>query len=42
MHKVGFLEDQRRLDVALTRAQNALVVLGHKQTMKQLLPHWSD
>lgn len=37
---IGFLEDQRRLNVALTRAMHALVVLGHQKTVKQILSHW--
>lgn len=40
MQNIGFLQDQRRLNVALTRAQNALVVFGHKPTVRRVLPHW--
>lgn len=42
MHNIGFLEDQRRLNIALTRAQHALIVFGHKPSVRQVLPHWPD
>jgi len=32
--QVGFLEDWRRANVALSRARAALVVVGHKSTLK--------
>jgi superfamily I DNA and/or RNA helicase len=31
---VGFLEDWRRANVALSRARTALVVVGHKSTLR--------
>lgn len=32
--QVGFLEDWRRANVALSRARTALVVVGHKGTLR--------
>lgn len=31
---MGFLEDWRRANVALSRARTALVVVGHKSTLR--------
>jgi superfamily I DNA and/or RNA helicase len=38
--KVGFLSDWRRMNVALTRAKSALIVVGDLQTLKQGDMHW--
>lgn len=35
---LGFLEDQRRLNVALTRAQQACCVLGSRETLRSSTP----
>lgn len=39
--KVGFLADWRRMNVALTRAKNGLVVIGDDETLKEGDIHWS-
>ena len=32
---VGFLRDERRMNVAITRAQHALFIVGHANVMQQ-------
>eukprot|EP01026_Neomeris_dumetosa_P063063 TRINITY_DN5981_c0_g1_i1.p1 TRINITY_DN5981_c0_g1~~TRINITY_DN5981_c0_g1_i1.p1 ORF type:complete len:395 (+),score=68.26 TRINITY_DN5981_c0_g1_i1:78-1262(+) len=43
-HKVGFLRDPRRLNVAITRARNGLVVVGSKATLNSSIDwrNWLD
>ena len=36
---MGFVADRRRLNVALTRARRAIVVVGDDQTLRSS-PHW--
>ncbi len=38
--RVGFLADWRRMNVALTRAKNGLVVVGDADTLKEGDRHW--
>lgn len=38
--RIGFLTDWRRMNVALTRAKNGLVVLGCAETLKEGDKHW--
>lgn len=37
--RVGFLQDWRRLNVAITRARTLLIVVGHKETLRED-KHW--
>lgn len=39
--QVGFLDDWRRMNVAITRARFALFVFGHAATLRAD-PHWSS
>lgn len=39
--KVGFLADWRRMNVALTRAKNGLIVIGDDETLMEGDIHWS-
>lgn len=39
--KMGFLQDWRRLNVALTRARYVLIVVGHRSTVMGN-PHWAS
>jgi superfamily I DNA and/or RNA helicase len=32
-HEIGFLKDLRRMNVALTRARAAVIVIGHRATL---------
>lgn len=41
-NKVGFLGDRRRINVALTRAKNGLIIIGDAACLKRGDPVWSD
>ncbi|SCU90404.1 LADA_0F03818g1_1 [Lachancea dasiensis] len=41
-NKIGFVKDRRRMNVALTRAKNGLVVVGSKDVLRQGDALWSD
>ena len=40
--KIGFLKDERRLNVALTRAKYGLIVIGDSKCLKAGDPLWKD
>jgi ATP-dependent RNA/DNA helicase, senataxin len=40
VQSVGFLADQRRLNVAITRARASLFILGHAATLERSDPMW--
>ncbi|KAL9188266.1 hypothetical protein ACHAXT_006644 [Thalassiosira profunda] len=39
--RIGFLSDWRRMNVALTRGKNGLVVIGDSETLKEGDKHWN-
>lgn len=41
-NKIGFVSDARRMNVALTRAKNGLVLLGSDKTLQAGSPLWND
>ena len=41
LYSIGFLNDPRRLNVGITRAKFALIVVGNRKTLRQS-PLWSD
>ncbi|CCD23267.1 RNA helicase NDAI_0B02320 [Naumovozyma dairenensis CBS 421] len=41
-NKIGFLRDRRRLNVALTRSKNGLILVGNKEVLKKGDNLWRD
>lgn len=39
-HRIGFLQDWRRMNVAFTRAKSALIVVSDIETLATADPHW--
>lgn len=42
LRSVGFLNDERRVNVALTRAKSSLFVFGNAPTLARLDPNWRE
>jgi senataxin len=38
---IGFVKDERRINVSMTRAQHSLLILGHAQTLAEV-PVWAQ
>ena len=37
---IGFLENERRTNVALTRAKHGMIIVGNAQTLSDADPNW--